>query len=150
MSIKELPMQKVMKLIILLMMQTNLIQKNCCSTRGTCKMFISSLSSFKCLSNFWRTLGMPSINCEIELILTWSRNCVITSLERTAITATRRYSSPANVRLEVKDTKLYVPVVTLSKKNDKKLLEQLKSGFKRTNKWNRYRSKLLFSLKITT
>ena len=143
MSIKELPMQKVMKLIILLMMQTNLVQI-------VVPIVVKIVAPLKYLSNFWRTLGMPSINCEIELILTWSRNCVITSLERRAITATRRYSSLANVTLEVKDTKLYVPVVTLSKKNDKKILEQLKSGFKRTIKWNRYRSKLLFSLKITT
>ena len=43
---------------------------------------------------------------------------------------------------EIKDTKLYVPVVTLSKENDIKLLEQLKSGFKRTIKWNKYRSQM--------
>ena len=48
----------------------------------------------------------------------------------------------ARTRLEFKitDTKLYVPVVTLSKENDIKFLEQLKSGFKRTTKWNKYRS----------
>ena len=40
------------------------------------------------------------------------------------------------------DTKLYVPVVTLSRENDIKLLEQLKSGFKRAIKWNKYRSKM--------
>ena len=50
--------------------------------------------------------------------------------------------------LEFKDTKLYVPVVTLSKENDIKLLEQLKSGFKRTIKWN-IDHKWLFNLKIT-
>ena len=50
----------------------------------------------------------------------------------------------ASTELEFKitDTKLYVPVVTLSKENDMKLLEQLKSGFKRTIKWNKYRSQM--------
>ena len=43
---------------------------------------------------------------------------------------------------QIADTKLYVPVVTLSKESDKKLLEQLKSGFKRTVKWNKYRSQI--------
>ena len=47
--------------------------------------------------------------------------------------------NPENTIFEIKDTKLYVPVVTLSKENDIKLLEQLKSGFKRTIKWNKYR-----------
>ena len=43
---------------------------------------------------------------------------------------------------EVTDTKLYVPIVILSKENDIKLLKQLKSGFKRTIKWNKYRSQM--------
>ena len=47
---------------------------------------------------------------------------------------------PTELKFEITDTKLYVPVATLSKENDIKLLEQLKSGFKRTIKWNKYRS----------
>ena len=47
--------------------------------------------------------------------------------------------APTELTFEITDTKLYVPVVTLSKENDTKLLEQLKSGFKRTIKWNKYR-----------
>ena len=50
--------------------------------------------------------------------------------------------NPENAIFEITDTKLYVPVVTLSKENDIKLLEQLKSGFKRTIKWNKYRSQM--------
>ena len=46
---------------------------------------------------------------------------------------------PTGLEFQIKDTKLYVPVVTLSKENDIKLLEKLKSGFKRTIKWNKYR-----------
>ena len=47
---------------------------------------------------------------------------------------------PTGLEFQITDTKLCVPAVTLSKENDKKLLEQLKSGFKRTVKWNKYRS----------
>ena len=50
--------------------------------------------------------------------------------------------APTGLEFQITDTKLYVPVVTLSKENDKKLLEQLKSGFKRTVKWNKYRSQM--------
>ena len=50
--------------------------------------------------------------------------------------------NPENATFQITDTKLYVPVVTLSKENDIKLLEQLKSGFKRTIKWNKYRSQM--------
>ena len=46
------------------------------------------------------------------------------------------------IEFQIKDTKLYVPVVTLSKENNAKVLEKLKSGFKRTMKWNKYRSQM--------
>ena len=49
-------------------------------------------------------------------------------------------NNPTNATLKIADTKLYVPVVTLSTENDKKPLKQLKTGFKRTIKWNKYRS----------
>ena len=51
-------------------------------------------------------------------------------------------NNPENATFQITDTKLYVPVVTLSKENDTKLLEQLKTGFKRTIKWNKYRSQM--------
>ena len=50
--------------------------------------------------------------------------------------------NPKNATFQITNTKLYVPAVTLSKENDTKLLEQLKSGFKRTIKWNKYRSQM--------
>ena len=50
--------------------------------------------------------------------------------------------SPTKGTFQITDTKLYVPVVTLSTENNKKLLEQLKSGFKRTVKWTKYRSQM--------
>ena len=97
----------------------------------------------KHLSNFQRTLNTPLNNCEIKLILTWSKNCVLADM--TVRVAGNNNDPPAIVaptglEFQIKDIKFYVPVVTLSKENDKKLLEQLKSGFKRTVKWNKYRS----------
>ena len=87
-------------------------------------------------------LNMPLINCEVSLTLTCSENCVITSIERSVITNTRRDTSPTNAIFKITDTKLYVPVVALSTKNGNNFLEQLKSGFTRTIKWNRYRSEM--------
>ena len=74
----------------------------------------------KYLSNFWRTLEMPLINCEIELILDWSANCVII------------YTDVPNQvpTFAITETNLYVPVVTLSTQDNAKLLPQLKSSFK--------------------
>ena len=81
----------------------------------------------KYLNNFWRTLEMPLINCEVDLISTWSSNCVLiaTAIQNQAAT------------FEITDTKLYVPVVTLSTQENTKFLQQLKSGFKRVINWNK-------------
>ena len=100
----------------------------------------------KYLSNFWRSLNIPLINCEVELILTWFKNCVlINKLRRDADydePIDRKIDIPENAIFQITDTKLYVPVVTLSKENDIKPSEQLKTGFKRTIKWNKYRSQM--------
>ena len=82
----------------------------------------------KCLSNFWRTLEMPLINCEVNFILGWFENCVI------------MYTNVSNqgATFRTTEAKLYVPVVTLSTQDNVKLLTQLKSGFKRTINWNKY------------
>ena len=85
------------------------------------------------------------INCETELILTWSKNCALADMTvRSAGNNNDPQAIVASTALEfqITDTKLYVPFVTLSKQNDKKLLEQLQSGFKRTVKWNKYRSQM--------
>ena len=81
------------------------------------------------------------INCEVELILTWSKNCILADMTVNAI-ANTAIVAPTELRFEITDTKLYVPVVTLSKENHTQLLEQLKAGFKRTIKWNKYRSQM--------
>ena len=85
----------------------------------------------KYLSNFWRTLEMPLTNCEIKLILTWSANCVIVSTS----------NANQNATFAITNTRLFVPVVTLSTQENAKLLQQLKSGFKRVINWNKYLSK---------
>ena len=85
----------------------------------------------KYLSNFWRTLEMPLINCEIELVLTWSRNCVIISTNINDQIPT----------FKITKTNLYFPVVTLLTQDNAKLLAQLKSNFKRTISWNKYLAK---------
>ena len=71
--------------------------------------------------NFWRTLEMCLIICKINLILTWSKNCVIL------------YTNVANqnAAFETTDAKLYVPVVTLLTQDNFKLLQQLNSSFSR-------------------
>ena len=87
----------------------------------------------KHLGNFWRALNIPLINCEIEVILTWPKNCVLTDMTANAANNSA-IVAPTGLEFELKETKLYAPVVTLSKENDTKLLEQLKLGFKRTVK----------------
>ena len=97
----------------------------------------------KYLINFWRNLNIPLINCEVELILTWSKNYILADLTvRDAEGNDLAIIAPTGLEFKMIDTKLYVPVVNLSKGNDIKLLEQLKSGFKRTIKWNKYRSQM--------
>ena len=102
----------------------------------------------KQLRNFWKTLDIPLINCEASLSLSWSANCVITSLEKRSVAAAQGDNpavyddSPTNAVFKITDCKLHVPVATLSAEDDNKLLEQLKTGFQRKIKWNKYRSEM--------
>ena len=81
---------------------------------------VETAAPLKYLSNFWRTLS---------LIRTSSDDCVISS-------------ATGETKFTRKGTKLYVPVVTLSTKDNGKMIEQLKSGFKRKINWNKYQSKV--------
>ena len=74
---------------------------------------------------------MPLINCEVELILTWSENCIIVSTN----------IANQNPTFTITDTTLYVPVVTFSTQGNSKLLPELKNSFKRTISWNKYLEK---------
>ena len=79
----------------------------------------------------WRTLEMPLINCEINLDLDWSENCVIVT-----------DNADQDTTFSITDAKLYIPVVPLSTQDNAKLLEQLKFGFKRIINGSKYRSKV--------
>ena len=80
----------------------------------------------KYLSNFWKSLEIPLINCRVELSLSWNENCILSSAG-TAATFT------------ITDTKLYVPVVTLKTEDNTKLSKLLSKGFKRSVYWNKYK-----------
>ena len=92
---------------------------------------VEKMVALKYLSNFWRTLEMPLINCEVNLILTWSSTCVLIA---TGV-------QNQNATFAITDTKLYVPVVSLSTQENIKFFQQLKSRFKRVINWNKYLSK---------
>ena len=98
--------------------------------------------TLKHLSNFWRTLDMPLISCEVSVTLTWSINCVIT--DEATQDADPNINPPVpEIKVSagaITDTKLNVPVVTLSTQDDNKSLEQLKTRFRKKIKWNKYRS----------
>ena len=83
----------------------------------------------KYLSIFRLNLEMPLINCEINLILTWASTSIVSN------------SSNAGT-FTITDTKLYVPVVTLSTQDNAKLFQQLKSDFKGTINWNKCQLKV--------
>ena len=82
----------------------------------------------KYLSNFWRSLEMPLINCKIHLELNWSKDCVMSTI--------------ADTTFKITNTKLYIPIVTLSSKGHVKLVKLLEKGFKRPVYWNEYQTKI--------
>ena len=92
---------------------------------------VEIMFSLKYLSNFWRTLEMALINCDANLILTWSSTCVLVATN----------IPNQNATFAITDKKCYIPVVTLSTQENTKFLQQLKSGFKRIFNWNKYLSK---------
>ena len=79
----------------------------------------------KHLRNFWRSLNIPLINCEVELILTWSKNCVLVDMTADAV-ADPAIAAPTELGFEITDTKLYVPLVTLSKEKRQKTFRTTK------------------------
>ena len=82
----------------------------------------------KYLSNFWRSLEMPLINCELFLELNWIEDCILSSAGNSA-------------KFEITDTKLHVPIVTLSAKDSANLAKQLNEEFKRSVYWNSYETR---------
>ena len=82
----------------------------------------------KYLSNFWRSLEMPLINCKVYHELNWIEDCILSSDGNTANSA-------------ITDTTLYVPIITLSTKDSANLAKQLNEGFERSVYWNSYEGK---------
>ena len=82
----------------------------------------------KCLSNFWRSLEMPLINCKAYLELNWIEDCILSS-------------AGISAKFEITDAKLHVSIVTLSTPDSVNLTKQLNEGFKRCAYWNRYETK---------
>ena len=90
------------------------------------------------------------INIEIELILNWSQNCVLTekvTRERKEaegdLDLVRAINIPTDLKFNIKDCKLYVPVVTLQEKYENKLYEGLKTGISFDFEWKRYRTQII-------
>ena len=96
-------------------------------TEGQTRVFkgVKIAVPLKYLSNFWRSLEMPLINCKIHLELNWSKDCVMSTIADTTF-----------------KTMLYVPIVTLSSKDNVKLVKLLEEGFKRPVYWNEYQTKI--------
>ena len=82
----------------------------------------------KYLSNFWRSLEMPLINCKVYLELNWIEDYILSSAGNSA-------------KFTIADAKLHVPIVTFSTKDSANLTKQLNEGFKRSVYWNSYETK---------
>ena len=97
-------------------------------TNRVVKKKLKIVVPLKYLSNFFRSLEMPLITCKIKLDLTWKKECELSA-------------DAANAVFIINDTKLYVPVVTLSKEDNKDFIEQQNKGFQRSIYWNEYKTK---------
>ena len=95
---------------------------------GIVRLNVKVVVPLKYLSNFFRSLEMPLINCKIKLNLTWKKECVLST-------------DAGNAVFIINDTKMYVPVVTLSKEDNKDFIEQQNKGFQRSIYWNEYKTK---------
>ena len=104
------------------------------------------------LRNFWKSPNLLLINCEMELNLSQSKNCIISKIFNTPEIDANPVPVPpithvsatttTTALLQINRTKRYVPVVTLFLNNNIKLLGNLKQGFKRTISWIKYRSEI--------
>ena len=105
----------------------------------------------KYVGNFWRALNIPLISFEVFLKLKLKKNCVITSLEQRQVDAGPPVvnGTTTGATVAINDCKLYVPVVTLSKDDEIRLLTNLKSRFTREIIWNKYRSQINLKSRFT-
>ena len=93
---------------------------------------VEVIIQLKYRSNFSRFLDIPLINYEIELDLSWTKDCVFS----------QHHNNITRATFQINNAKLYVPNVTLSINDNNFFLENIKPGFQRTSSWNKYRSKI--------
>ena len=101
------------------------------------------------MSNFWRSLDLLLTNCEIEIDLSWSKECVISEISITPTIAGNLPNSArqtTRVRFQINNVKLYVPVLTLSIYDDIKFLQNINQRFKIIISWNKYRLEIITQL----
>ena len=97
------------------------------------------LASLKYLSNFFRSLEIPLINCKIHLELNWNNNCVMYGADTYVVV---NNVNNRETTFKITSTKFYVPIVTLSTKDIVNLTKQLNEGFKISVYSNEYKSKI--------
>ena len=105
----------VLELLILIMMQIILVKKN-----------VELAIPLKYLGNFWGSLNIPLISCEVSFEIKWDKNCVITSQQIGINIDGGNTAAPTGATFAINDCKLYVPIITLSKDYEIKLLTNLK------------------------
>ena len=98
------------------------------ATNNIARINVKVVVPLKYLSNFFRSLEMPLINCKIKLNLTWKKECVLSTSAGEAV-------------FIISDTKLYVPVVTFSKEDNKDFIKQQDKVFQGSIYWNEYKTK---------
>ena len=116
---------------------------------------IKIIVPLKNLSNFIFNLNFLMINTEVELILKWSQNYVLTEKvfregkdeipagDNLLVPAVTAINTPSDLKFNITDCKLYIPVVTLQEKYDNELLEGLKNVIDIDFEWGRYRTQVI-------
>ena len=116
------------------------LRRNYWEARKTIIIYLNAeiVVPLKYLSNFWRPLGLPLRNCEIELDLRWSKTCVISEISKTFREVPnadpveyRVVTATTGAIFHINNARLYVPVATLSINDNIKFLENIKQGFRR-------------------
>ena len=98
--------------------------------------------SLKYLSNFWRLFEMPLVNCKVELKLKWTKYCILIAAGADNVDANSN-----NVIFTIKDTKIYVPVITSSGKDNQKLSKLLSKGFDGSVYWNEFKKNVRIKIR---
>ena len=106
--------------------KSNLIGNTIADGANRKKENVKIVVPLKYLSNFWRSLEMPLINCKVEFSLEWYEECML-------------FTSGTATTFEITDATFYVPIVTLKTDDTTKLSKLLSEGFKRLFYWNKYK-----------